>query len=264
MSRVGGWGEDVHLVVQLASLSGDVFPDEEDEVRQECGLLERHADGEHTSPRALRTTGGMTCSIGWCGAGRRTGWWRQVREGGAALQWLEPLPSAAALCGHGEATLSDTREAEVRDACRVVNALATIHALPLLQRSVLSGGGLSLLESITTLTCECLSAGALTDESQRDSLAGDAARLLLDGWLDLLGLGLIADDASQSCLRIFDTFLQRALLDASRGAFDEEDEEEQQYAAIATREENLDTVGSFVRGCSLRAAWGPLTGLVKR
>lgn len=165
-----------------------------------------------------------------------------VRIVSTVLEWLNPLPSARELRGESNPQLSDLREAEVVDACRAINALATIHPLALLEQALLRQRNVVFLEPVTAFTCECLAAGALTDDDQRDTWLADAMRSLLDGWLDLLGLGLVSESTSQACFRVFGTFLQRALLDASRGAYEEDDDQDLQHAATAAREDNFDTV----------------------
>ncbi|DBA87589.1 TPA: hypothetical protein ACH3X1_004612 [Trebouxia sp. C0004] len=212
------------LVVLLCSLTGDIFP------------KEQHSQQQAGSSSSMRNEH-----------------LRQMLQ----MVWVwVPEPQAAV---HQAAA---NEEAFLLDACRALNAAASVHRLSGFETAAPGDGtNPGILAHLASLTQACIGAGGL-EQGNEGGWATDAVDILLDAWVELLQVtsargqgsgGPVSGRAHAAVGAVFQALLEAALRDAAAGAFEDEEEDEGKGGAGSARDEWLTRVAVLGQAAPLLA-----------
>ncbi|KAL0051778.1 hypothetical protein WJX82_002011 [Trebouxia sp. C0006] len=217
------------LVVLLCSLTGDIFPKEQhlQQSQQQAGI---------SSSSSMRN---------------------EHLRGLVQMVWVwVPDPQAAV---HQAAA---NEEAFLLDACRALNAAASVHRLSGFDTAAPGDGtNPGILAHLASLTQACIGAGGL-EQGDEGGWAADAVDILLDAWVELLQVtaargqgsgGVVSGRAHDAVGAVFQALLEAALRDAAAGAFEDEEEDEGKGGAGSARDEWLTRVAVLGRAAPLLA-----------
>ncbi|KAL0028613.1 hypothetical protein WJX79_005646 [Trebouxia sp. C0005] len=215
------------LVVLLCSLTGDIFAKEQHSQQQQTGSSSSSSmRNEHL---------------------------RQMLQ----MVWVwVPDPQTAV---HQAAA---NEEAFLLDACRALNAAASVHRLSGFETAAPGDAtNPGILAHLASLTQACIGAGGL-EQGDEGGWAADAVDILLDAWVELLQVtavrgqgsgGVVSGRAHDAVGAVFQALLEAALRDAAAGAFEDEEEDEGKGGAGSARDEWLTRVAVLGRAAPLLA-----------